>query len=482
MKKTVAPTIAILILASLIFLLIAKEYSDNKRANIKALNASKEQEEVVSDEDEDPVVSGKRLVADDTCVVINVDSEEKLITLRNIKGGEDKQLSYDGTTSFLSKNDRPLIASELKIGDIVDVSFTTYDSKLSEVRQSKKAFEYKEIDKFTIDEKGRTISIGDELYEISKNSVIETKNKIGKLLDITALDTITVKGIDKQVYSIQIEEGHGYIRVKNDSYFVGGWIEVGQNIITVLTEGMLIPVPEGEYDIKVTNKGYIGRETVKVKRDNETILDLSKVEIEEVAIGHVMFTIIPDYAQLYVDGLMTDFEERVPLEYGVHSVRVELAGYETIHTNIRVGSEFANISIELDEDNSSSSSSSSSSERDNSSSDSSSSYFNNTSSSDSSSMFNPNNTSSSTNASSTVASDTSIISDNKKLYVEGPVGVEVYLDGTYIGIAPCNTLKVTGTHTITLSKSGYETKSYTISVGNDSKDLTMSFSELNAIQ
>ena len=45
---------------------------------------------------------------------------------------------------------------------------------------------------------------------------------------------------------------------------------------------------------------------------------------------------------------MTDFEERVALEYGIHSIRVESPGYETVRANIRVGSEMANIAIELD--------------------------------------------------------------------------------------------------------------------------------------
>ena len=235
---------------------------------------------------------------------------------------------------------------------------------------------------------------------------------------------------------------------------------------------------EGTYDIKVTNKGYVGRDTLKVTRDKETKLDLSKAEIEEVAIGHVLFKIFPDYAQLYVDGIMTDFEQRVPLEYGIHSIRVELAGYETVHANIRVGSEMANIAIELDKEENSDSSSSSSS----SSSASSSSSSSASSSSSSSSSSGASSSSSSSTADSSNVSENTIISDNKKIYIEGPEGVEVYLDGTYIGIAPCSTLKVTGSHTITLSKSGYETKSYTINVGNDGNDLTMSFSGLTAVQ
>lgn len=465
------PTILILTVSAFLFLLVAKEYKENKRANNPLLNPGANSESVEESDDNEPVVSAKRLTAQDTCIVTGKNIEEKEISFINIKGGEEKTLTFDGTTGFLTKHGAPMTASELMPGDIVDITFTTYDAKLSEVRYSEKAWENKNVSRFEIDERGKSILVGDEMYKLSKNVVVASDSEKMELFDITAQDTITVRGIDRDVFSIQLEKGHGYIRVTNDSYFVGGWIEIGQDTITVLTESMLIPVKEGSYDIKVANKGYVGRETITVERDKETKLDLSKVEIEEVAIGHIMFTILPDYAQLYVDGLMTDFEERVPLEYGVHSLRVECAGYETLHSNIRVGSEFANISIELDEEESSSSSSESSSSTTDTNS---SSEWNNSSSSDNASS------SSSSSSSETVVSSDSIISDNRKLYVEGPEGAEVYLDGTYIGIAPCNTTKVTGNHTITLSKSGYETKSYTISVGNDGKDLTMSFSELTA--
>ena len=473
MKKAVLPTILILTLCSILFLLVAKEYKKSKRASNPILNKPIITEDMQETEDGEPVVSGKRMTSDDTCIVVGKDPEEKVLMLKNIKGGDEKPLKYDGTTKFLTKHDGPLTASEIKTGDIVDISFTTHDAKLSEVKQSDKAWENRNVTRFEIDENGKTITVGDDNYKLAKNCVVASDDKVGKLLDITSLDSLTVKGIDNEVFSIQIEEGHGYIRVTNDSYFVGGWIEVGQNIITVMTEGMLIPAPEGTYDVKVTNKGYVGRERVSVERDKETKLDLSKIEIEEVAVGHVMFTIVPDYAQLYVDGLMTDFEERVPLEYGIHSVRVELAGYETVHANIRVGSELANISIELDEESESSSSSSSSD------SSSGSSTYHYPSSSSSTDIIPSSNSSSS---SSTISSTDTIISDNKKLYIESPAGAEVYIDGAYIGIAPCNTTKVTGNHTITLSKSGYETKSYTINVGNDGKDLTMSFSELTPVQ
>lgn len=473
MKKTLIPTILILVLSSVICLMVAKAYRDEKHdAALEKLNGSKSNavsdDAASTDAPEIPVVDRERLTSEGTFLVVGRNTDEKKISLKSVSGGEENSLIYDGTTTFLTKHEGPMTAAEVMPGDIVDIEFNTHDSKLTKVKQSEKAWEIKEVKRFTIDEKGRTVIVGDELYKMVPFGVIASEDKIGKLLDVTALDTLTVKGIDKDVYSIQIEKGHGYIRISNDSYFVGGWIEVGQEFITIMSENMLIPIPEGTYEIKVTNRGYVGRETLTVKRDKETKLDLSKVEIEEVAIGHVLFTLNPDYAQLYVDGVMTDFEERIPLEYGIHSIRAELAGYETVRTNIRVGSENANITIELDEEKEDTSSSSSSEGvPDNSSSD---------SSSSSSEVIPP------VSTGSTVTSADAVISDNKQLYIEGPAGAEVYLDGTYIGVAPCHTTKVTGTHTVTLSKTGFETKSYTIQVANDGKDLTMSFSDLTATE
>jgi hypothetical protein len=71
-----------------------------------------------------------------------------------------------------------------------------------------------------------------------------------------------------------------------------------------------------------------------------------------------------------------------------------------------------------------------------------------------------------------------VISGEKKIYVEQPSGTEVYLDGNYIGIAPASTAKVTGSHVITLSRQGCQTKSYTVNIANDGKDVTFSFSAL----
>ena len=66
--------------------------------------------------------------------------------------------------------------------------------------------------------------------------------------------------------------------------------------------------------------------------------------------------------------------------------------------------------------------------------------------------------------------------------IEAPIGVEVYLDGNYIGITPCSFKKEPGSHTLTLRNTGYVAKSYTIQVDEELKNISYSFLDLVKIE
>ena len=86
-------------------------------------------------------------------------------------------------------------------------------------------------------------------------------------------------------------------------------------------------------------------------------------------------------------------------------------------------------------------------------------------------------------ASNTSTSSNQVISDSAeyKVYIEAPQGVEVYVDGSYVGIAPVSFPKTEGSVVITLRRSGYQTRSYTITLDDSEKDVNYSFSELQTI-
>lgn len=64
------------------------------------------------------------------------------------------------------------------------------------------------------------------------------------------------------------------------------------------------------------------------------------------------------------------------------------------------------------------------------------------------------------------------------VYVDAPVGANLYVDGEEVGVVPCSFDKVKGSHTVTFTKDGYATKSYSIYVDGNKKDKLYEFPEL----
>lgn len=491
-EKVIIPVIIIVIVTMLGIYYISKEYEKQqaqKRAEQIKEETLAEQEENLADSDD--------LVYQSIAMLVGKNEDEHKLKFISVDNDKLFELEYTTRTPILGRHGNSLTLAEIPLGEILDVSYSIHSKDLIELKVSNEAWTFTDVVKFEIDENEGKMMIAGSTYKLPKTAIVSYRDKLATFMDVTNVDTLIVKGYGRKVCSVIVDRGHGYVRLVNDSYFEGGWVEIGQDIIKKVTEEMLIPVPEGNYHVRLTNKGYAAEQDVTIERDKESVIDLADVDIKEVAIGHVEFSIVPDYAQLSIDGVMTEFEERVPLEFGIHRIHVELAGYKSVDTNIRISDQYANVDIVLEEDGEDTKSTTgrttptptptptpeaptptpvqtTQTSTDN----------------IIPTLTHPNTTptvipsTSKTTASTTSSSTdgaTSVISNTRKMYVESPEGAEVFVDGIYVGISPISFIKPeSGSHVVTLSKNGYVTKSYTISVAGDDRDVTLSFSELIA--
>lgn len=466
-EKVVIPVIVIVIITMLGIYYIAKEYEKQQ--------AQKRAEEIKQtvDENKDESIDTEDLVYESTAMLVGKDEETGKLKFISVDQDKLFELEVTGKTPILGKHGNNLTLSQIPLGEILDVSYSIHSKDVRGLQISDEAWTFTDVTKFDINEEEGRMDVAGSTYKLPKTAIVSYGDELATFMDVTNVDTLTVKGYGRKVCSVIVERGHGYVRLMNDSYFEGGWIEVGQDIIKKVTEEMLIPVPEGSYHVRLTNRGYAAEEDVEIVRDEETVIDLSEVDVKEVAIGHVEFDIVPDYAQLFIDGVMTDFEERVPLEYGIHHVHVELAGYKSIDSNIRISDKYANIDMVLEEDTEEEETGTT--------------VKKNNANAAPANLLDTSSTSSGSTSgtgpaastSSTASTTAPVISNTRKVYVESPEGAEVFMDGMYVGIVPISFIKpAAGSHTITLSKNGYKTKSYTISVGSDDNDMTLSFSEM----
>lgn len=375
----------------------------------------------------------------DTAVIKEIDAEKNSITFLNIETGKYYTLSYDGTTVLQDKYGSSMAMSQMKDGDIVDLTFLRSKKKLTNMKLSESAWVFEKVEKYNFDVLSKSADVGGAVYGIRDSLVVSSEGKDAQLEDIVRGDVVSVSGIGNSVYSVVVELGHGYLRLSNDEYLKGGWIEVGQSVIQQITEDMLLAVPEGTYNVHLTASGIDETKQVTIYRNQEVTLDVSDVKAAAPKVGKLIFAVSPNSAEIFIDGKKADISEPVEMEYGLHQMVAEAEGYDTVTQYIKVGQELASISVTLEE--------------------------------------------SEEGAEKQKKEDTSSVSQNGlsssyRVYIDSPSDVEVYLDGIYMGVSPVNFKKEAGTHTITLRRSGYVTKSYTVQIDNEEKDVTYSFTDL----
>lgn len=369
----------------------------------------------------------------DTAVVVKRDSEAGTVTLLNLDLGRTYTLSVEGTSRLCDKYGEAMSLEQIMLGDIVEVTFLRSKKKLNTMQVSPKSWVYAFASRYEIDLGRGEVTIGEDVYKLTDDTIFLSQGTRIEAMELNPVDVLTFKGMGSSIYSIEVEQGHGYLRLKNEEKFLGGYMDIGQISIRRIEEDMLLTVPEGRYEIKVSKRGGGGVKEVTIRRGEETTLDIGDLEVPEIEYGTILFTLEPSDAKLYIDGEKADPSAPVTLEYGLHQVILRANGYQTMTTYIKVAQPSGGLALTLD------------------------------------------------------AVDADKENDEQeeqerlaqyKVYVDAPAFAEVYLDGNYVGIAPTSFAKSEGSHIITLRRSGCETRSYTVSIDREYKDVTYSFAEL----
>jgi hypothetical protein len=289
---------------------------------------------------------------------------------------------------------------------------------------------YENIQKFSVDEGKGVLQVGGNSYRISAQTKVFSGGKQIGLNEILSQDVLSLRGTGYDVASIVVESGHGYLKLENDEAVIGGWLEIG-HVITQISPNMLITVPEGSYTATLSVNSINETREVSIERNRETVLDLSDIEVPQPVNGRVVFSIYPETASVYVDGTYVDTSYTVRLSFGLHQITASADGYDTVSQYFNVEGDTTTVKMNLGE------------------------------------------------ATDTTVSGNSLTGESSHtITIQSPEGVEVYQDNLYMGIAPVTYTKSTGSHTITLRKEGYITRSYQIEVEDDDRDLVYSFPEL----
>lgn len=367
-------------------------------------------------------------------IVASIHEDAQSLSLFGIEGKEAMDLSYDGTTIIQDKYGSPMSIAQLKEGDIAEITYSKELGRLGAVTLSGDAWRYEGIAKYSFNQGNGSVTIGDESYGMESDVFTFSAGRPIDVSQIIHQDILTFNGKGNKVMSITVEQGHGYLELINDEALLGGWIEIGQTLISQIAPDMLLTIPEGSYTVRLSSEEIDETRDVTIERDKITSLDLGDIEIPAPESGVVIFEITPNNATVSVDNESVKTTYPVRLSLGLHMVTAEASGYDSLSEYIQVdGNDTLTVKMDLTEQ--------------------------------------------------TTVSENSISSDHESeeahITIEAPEGADVYQDNLYMGIAPVTYAKTPGEHTITLRKTGYITRSHNIVVADDGKDATYSFPELD---
>jgi hypothetical protein len=204
------------------------------------------------------------------------------------------------------------------------------------------------------------MTIGSTRYRILPTTEVYSDSVLATISDITDSDTLRVVGKDKDLISIIVTSGHGYIQLVNVELFKDSIMQLGDKIfLKVGEEGSRLEIPEGTYDLTLANGGYGGTQEINVARNEVTVLDLNDWKGEGPKYCSLTFRSTVDTASISLDGTPVAANTEMQVEYGAHKLSVTADGYDTWERTLVVNSSRAEIMIDPTESDSSTDNSSS---------------------------------------------------------------------------------------------------------------------------
>lgn len=386
--------------------------------------------------------------ADFVGVVKALDGKNSRITFYNVLMEAEEEYGYSGATAVYSKNGRDMSMAEISAGEVFEVCLDDAAAGVASLKEPEDVTEIENA-QVSFDAEQKRLTVQGVTYAYSDQMVALSDGKLIQPMEITPDDEVTFRGVKGQAYSLVVTRGHGYVRLRKYDDFVGGTLTVQGEAILPVSKGMLLLLPEGTQTLTMENGDLTGTAQVQVRRGQVTKLDISRYQSQMPDTARVTFEIEPEGAELYINGTLTDYSGPVPLRYGNHSVKVALEGYNDYTGVLEIKDAGPVIRIDLAEE----------------------------SAEVAQDPEEKSESSVSKDDSGKAVADAEYDVDHK-ITISAPAGAEVYINGTHKGQVPCSFTKMIGDVTLTLSKDGYTTKSYSVKISDDSQDVSWSFPEL----
>ena len=470
----VMTTLLLLILFSTVLLFLPEEEPKNKQT--KGTPTATPTKEIT------PVPEERVQLA----VVLEVDTEVKMITVYDVMSEEEKRLVYTGASAFFDGYGVQLTAAQLIPGGLYRFTINTKEEWIitgweavdrREQPENTDVWEKTGVDYMVISPD--KISFRDQNYRYSEHVCVINNGKQIALAELQpTVDVVTIRGVGQVIYEILVTKGHGYITLENEEDFIGGMITIGSTRVDSIYEDATYLVREGTYSVTVERGKYMGTEELTVERDTTVVFDVFDYGSGPIPKGWLTISIDPLGAALYIDGKATPYTDGVELEYGTYEFEFSEGGYVSYKATVLIDQPKQSLSVYLTEQQNAWENPEDDVTKDPN-------DKPQTESGEADGNTENTGTTSTDLPADTTEPQTSVsirhlnqyeLELDNAIYIMGPTGAEIYLDDVYLGKAPIDFEKIIGVYVIKVVRTDGSEKEFNVAETDNGEDSFYNFS------
>ena len=115
----------------------------------------------------------------------------------------------------------------MDVGGIYDV-YVDKKGKAAKIYGSSNSWVRYDVSGITVDESSRKISIGASNMVYESYTVVLSGDERISIAQLVDQDKMVIRGIGDKVYSVEVTDGHGYLKVTGTDALNGGYIKIGR--------------------------------------------------------------------------------------------------------------------------------------------------------------------------------------------------------------------------------------------------------------
>lgn len=268
-----------------------------------------------------------------TAMITGLDMNNRMVSLHNMETRENYNTFVTTGTDLRGRFNQLLIFSELRMGDMVQLSYNPDNNHAMHLRQldGDHIWEHRFVTGVNVDYGSRTLVYDGRMYTFNTETLVLNQGNPYSLGNIGPLSMVTLRGMGNTVWFVEVERGYGTVQFLNNLAVINGFVQIGLEATVELGAEVspldqIVQLSEGPHTL-IIDGDNIARDLRDIEvMGGQTI----QVDLSDLAIigGGLNIQVTPAEATVSVNGATVDVSEPLLMQFGALRVVAQHPGYQ----------------------------------------------------------------------------------------------------------------------------------------------------------